>query len=122
MVDFHVMAETTLTWIGFGVVSGIVAKAILPGRDPGGTVVTAILGLGGALLGASIYAWAGGERITHLISPLGFAIAVGGAIVLLLSHRLFSGRIGHLTDEGEDPIDPSPHRRHRRRSQASSAL
>lgn len=105
--DFQKIAETCFTWIGFGVVSGLLAKAILPGRDPGGTIVTAVLGLGGAIIGASLYAWAGGERIRDLITPAGFAIAVGGALVLLLTHRLFSGRIWNLTDEGEDIIIPS---------------
>jgi len=105
--DLQKIAETCFTWIGFGVVSGLLAKAILPGRDPGGTMVTAVLGLGGAIIGASLYAWAGGERIRDLITPAGFAIAVGGALVLLLTHRLFSGRIWNLTDEGEDIIIPS---------------
>lgn len=120
MTGTHVqqMCETSLTWIGFGVVSGLIAKAILPGRDPGGTIVTAVLGLGGALIGTSIYAWAGGDKLSDLISPVGFCIAVGGALVLLISHRLFSGRILNLTDEGEDPIVPSPHVTRRRRAQA----
>jgi uncharacterized membrane protein YeaQ/YmgE (transglycosylase-associated protein family) len=117
--NIHALVEHGLTWIGFGVVSGLLAKAILPGRDPGGTIVTMILGLGGALLGTAIYAYAGGEHIGDLISPLGFAIAIGGSIVLLLTHRLFSGRILNLTDEGEDPIVPSPHVTRRRRAARS---
>jgi|GEM_PF-69625 len=119
--QIHSAVETSLTWIGFGVVSGLLAKGILPGRDPGGTIVTGILGLSGALIGASIYAWAGGERIEDLISLEGFAISVGGAIVLLLSHRLFSGRILNLTDVGEEPIDPSPTINRRRRQQRRRA-
>jgi len=114
--DFQKLAETGFTWIGFGVVSGLLAKAILPGRDPGGTIVTAVLGLGGAIIGASLYAWAGGEQIKDLMTPAGFAIAVGGALVLLLTHRLFSGRIWNLTDEGEDILIPSPLIGRRRRA------
>jgi len=116
--DFQQLAETCFTWIGFGVVSGLLAKAILPGRDPGGTIVTAVLGLGGSIIGASLYAWAGGERIRDLITPAGFAIAVGGALVLLLTHRLFSGRIWNLTDEGEDILIPSPNVGRRRRARS----
>lgn len=118
--DFQQMAETCFTWIGFGVVSGLLAKAILPGRDPGGTIVTAILGLGGAIIGAALYAWAGGEQIKDLITPTGFAIAVGGALVLLLMHRLFSGRILNLTDVGEDILIPSPLVGRRRRARGRS--
>lgn len=122
MGSFHHYAELMFTWIGFGVVSGLVAKAILPGRDPGGTIVTAILGLAGAIIGAALYAWAGGDlRIRNLISPIGFGVSVAGAILLLLTHRLFSGRIFDLTDEGEDPIDPSPHLRRRRRARQYEA-
>ena len=105
----HHYTELALTWIGFGVVNGLLAKAILPGRDPGGTIITMILGLGGSLIGTSIYAYAGGDHIRDMISPIGFGIAIGGAIVLLLAHRLFSGRILNLTDEGEYPLVPSPH-------------
>jgi uncharacterized membrane protein YeaQ/YmgE (transglycosylase-associated protein family) len=82
-----------------------------------GTIVTLILGLAGSILGTATYAWAGGDNLRDMISPIGFAIAVGGALVLLLMHRLFSGRILNLTDEGEDPIVPSPHVTRRRRAQ-----
>lgn len=103
-----------LTWIGFGVVSGLIAKAIMPGRDPGGAVVTMVLGLAGALIGASIYAWSGGDRIKQLISPLGFAVSVAGSLVLLLVHRLFSGRV--IGIEGADGRTVrSPYYRNRRR-------
>ena len=112
----HHYVHEGLTWIGFGMVSGLLAKAILPGRDPGGAVVTLVLGLGGALIGASLYAWAGGDRIQDLITPVGFAVAVGGAIVLLLVHRLCAGRIGGLDERGSrDTRLRGPHYRNRRR-------
>ena len=112
----HFYVHEALTWIGFGMVSGLLAKAILPGRYPGGAVVTLVLGLGGALIGASMYAWAGGDRIRDLITPIGFAVAVGGAMVLLLVHRLCSGRIGGADERGSrDTRLRGPHYRNRRR-------
>jgi len=112
----HHYVHEALTWIGFGMVSGLLAKAILPGRDPGGAVVTLVLGLGGALIGASLYAWAGGDQIRDLITPIGFAVAVGGAIALLLVHRLFSGRLGGLDERGSKNARlRGPHYRNRRR-------
>lgn len=109
MIHFYV--HECLTWIGFGVVSGLLAKAILPGKDPGGVVVTAVLGLFGALIGGAVYAWAGGDKVRDLISPIGFAVSVGGAMVLLLSHRLFSGRI--IDGEGDRHHAREPNYRRR---------
>jgi uncharacterized membrane protein YeaQ/YmgE (transglycosylase-associated protein family) len=66
-------------------VVGIVAKIIMPGRDPGGIIVTIILGIIGAMLGG----WIG--RVLGLYregEPAGFLMAVVGAIVLLALYRL----------------------------------
>lgn len=111
----HAYVHEGLTWVGFGFVSGMMAKAILPGRDPGGAVVTLVLGLGGAILGASVYAWAGGDRIRDLITPIGFAVAVGGAMVLLLVHRLCAGRVWGLDERDANGRLRGPYYRNRRR-------
>jgi uncharacterized membrane protein YeaQ/YmgE (transglycosylase-associated protein family) len=79
-----------LLWIVFGLVVGIVAKLIMPGRDPGGVIVTIVLGIGGAMLGG----WLG--RVLGLYregEAAGFIMAVVGAIVVLGIYRLvLSGR------------------------------
>jgi uncharacterized membrane protein YeaQ/YmgE (transglycosylase-associated protein family) len=76
-------------WILFGLVVGIIGKFLMPGRDPGGIVVTILLGIGGALLGGWIGQAMGfyGEG-----EPAGFIMAVLGAILLLFLYRLFVGR------------------------------
>ena len=109
----HYYVHEALTWIGFAMVSGLLAKAIMPGRDPGGAMVTLVLGLIGALLGAAVYAWSAGEYIRNLISPIGFAVAVGGSMILLLANRLFTGRLG-LDDDHRGVR--SPYYRNRRRT------
>lgn len=112
----HAIVESCLKWIGFGVVSGTAAKILLPGRDPGGTFITLSLGMGGALIGASIYSWASGESIGDIISPIGFGVAIGGALVLLISHRLLSGRIGGEPQQIiKEVIVPGPQFARRRR-------
>ena len=71
-------------WIVFGLVVGIVAKFLMPGRDPGGFVVTAILGIVGALVGGFVgrsIGWYGDG------DPLGFIMAVVGAIAVLAVYR-----------------------------------
>lgn len=79
-----------LLWIVFGLVVGIVAKFIMPGNDPGGIVVTIILGIVGAMLGG----WIG--RVMGLYregEATGFILAVVGAVVVLGLYRLVvSGR------------------------------
>jgi uncharacterized membrane protein YeaQ/YmgE (transglycosylase-associated protein family) len=71
-------------WIVFGLVVGIVAKFLMPGRDPGGFFVTAILGIVGALVGGFVGRLIGwyGEG-----DPVGFIMAVVGSIILLTVYR-----------------------------------
>ena len=75
-------------WIVFGLVVGIVAKLIVPGRDPGGLFLTMVLGGVGALLGAYL------GRILGLYGPndsVGFFMAVAGSILLLVLYRMVGG-------------------------------
>ena len=75
-----------IVWIVFGLLVGIVAKVLTPGRDPGGFIVTVLLGIAGALVGGFIGRTAGWYREGD---PVGFAMAVVGSIVLLVLYRLF---------------------------------
>lgn len=80
-------------WILFGLIVGVVAKLVMPGRDPGGMIVTILLGIGGALVGGFIgrvLGWYGES------DPVGFIMAVIGAILVLVVYRKISGspRVG----------------------------
>ena len=78
-----------LGWIVFGLVVGIIAKLLMPGRDPGGIVVTMALGIVGAVLGG----WIG--RVMGLYGPndaAGFLMSLLGAVLLLVVYRLFARR------------------------------
>jgi uncharacterized membrane protein YeaQ/YmgE (transglycosylase-associated protein family) len=78
-----------LLWIVFGLVVGLVAKLIMPGHDPGGIILTIVLGIVGALRGG----WIG--RVMGLYregEPAGFIMAVVGAIVILALYRLVARR------------------------------
>ena len=72
-----------------GLVVGIVAKFLMPGRDPGGFIITALLGIAGAFvahaIGRAMGWYADGE-------PAGFIASVVGAIVLLALYRMVVGR------------------------------
>ena len=77
-----------LGWIVFGLIVGVVAKFLTPGRDPGGFIVTILIGIVGALLGGFIGRAVGLYREDD---PVGFVMAVVGSIVLLLLYRMFAG-------------------------------
>ena len=74
-----------LTWILFGLVVGVIAKLLMPGRDPGGFIVTIALGIAGALLGGVLGRAMGLYRQGE---GAGFVMALLGAIVLLGIYRL----------------------------------
>jgi uncharacterized membrane protein YeaQ/YmgE (transglycosylase-associated protein family) len=78
-----------LGWIAFGLVVGIIAKLVVPGRDPGGLFLTLVLGIVGALVGGYL------GRILGLYGPndpVGFLMALGGSILLLVLYRMVAGR------------------------------
>lgn len=77
-----------LSWIIFGLIAGALAKFIMPGRDPGGIIITIILGIVGAVVGGFIATQLGFGTVTGF-NLSSFGIAVLGAIVLLFAYRLF---------------------------------
>jgi uncharacterized membrane protein YeaQ/YmgE (transglycosylase-associated protein family) len=80
---------TILGWIFFGLIVGIIGKLLMPGRDPGGFVITTILGIVGALVGGFL------GRVLGLYregDPVGFVMAVIGSIILLVLYRMFASR------------------------------
>jgi len=76
-------------WIFFGLVVGVIGKLLMPGRDPGGFVVTILLGIAGALLGGFLGRMLG---LYNEGDPVGFVMAVIGSIVLLMIYRFSVGR------------------------------
>jgi uncharacterized membrane protein YeaQ/YmgE (transglycosylase-associated protein family) len=79
-------------WIIFGLIAGAIAKLLMPGKDPGGMVVTMLLGIAGALLGGFVGRALWGSAGVNDWSIGSFALAIGGAILLLALYRLIKGR------------------------------
>jgi len=78
-----------LSWILFGLVVGIIAKLLMPGRDPGGFIITMLLGIAGALVGGFI------GRAMGFYGPnqgAGWLMSILGAIVLLAIYRMMMRR------------------------------
>ncbi|MBA4019425.1 MAG: GlsB/YeaQ/YmgE family stress response membrane protein [Pirellula sp.] len=80
-----------LAWIVFGLIAGATAKFVLPGRDPGGIVVTILIGIAGAVIGGLIGTGVGFGPITGF-NAASMMIAVFGAILLLFVFRLLVDR------------------------------
>ncbi len=80
-----------LSWILFGLLAGAVAKLLMPGKDPGGCIVTILLGVAGAILGGWIGTQFGFGTVRGF--ELGsFLIAVMGALLILIVYRILLGR------------------------------
>ncbi len=80
-----------LSWIILGLIVGVLAKWIMPGKDPGGLVITVLIGIAGAFVGGFIATRLGVGDVTGF--NLGsLAIATGGALLLLWGHRQIRGR------------------------------
>lgn len=76
-----------LSWIVFGLIVGVLARFLMPGRDPGGFIVTILLGITGSVVGgflARLVGWYGPQQ------GAGYLMSIAGAILLLWLYRRMS--------------------------------
>ena len=80
-----------ISWVVLGLIAGAIAKMLMPGRDPGGCIITILLGIGGAFLGGWI-----GKTLFHV--QLGkffdlrtWGLAILGSVVILILYRVIFG-------------------------------
>jgi uncharacterized membrane protein YeaQ/YmgE (transglycosylase-associated protein family) len=83
-----------LGWIIFGLIVGAIAILLMPGRDPGGWIVTMLLGVAGALVGGWIGHALWGSSGVNDWSIGSFVLAIVGSIILLAIYRMIVGRRG----------------------------
>ena len=103
-----------LVWVGFGTLVGLAAKAIMPGRDPGGAIATLLMGIAGCVIGCgTLFFFWDGAKVTP-ISPMGFVAGTAGAFILLLFYRILAGSFFVEAEDGEHTIHRSQRRRRRR--------
>lgn len=111
-MDFEqlaIYANLTLTWIGFGTVVGLTAKAIMPRRDSADSIATVLMGIVGALIGCAILqSFSTTAQATEPFSLVGFPVGVGGAIALLMLYRVLGG---YWFIEGEQMTNRARRRR-----------
>ncbi len=85
-----------IAWIVFGLIAGVIAKLLMPGKDPGGCVVTMLIGIAGAVVGGFLAQVLGIAGETGRFGDRGFlirmAFAVVGAVILLAVYRMIAGK------------------------------
>ena len=80
-----------LSWIVFGLIAGLLARWIMPGKAPGGIIITILLGIGGAIVAGFLGHFLGlGDAANFSFTS--FALAVGGAVLLLVIYGLLQQR------------------------------
>lgn len=89
MTDWEVVM-TIIGWILLGLIAGAIAKAILPGAQGGGWIITIILGIVGALLGGWIGSALGLGSIDEFFDLSTWLLAIGGSIIVLLIYGLIT--------------------------------
>ena len=80
-----------LAFIVVGLIAGLLAKLVMPGDDPGGLILTTLIGIAGAFVGGLIVQFLGGAGVTG-INIWSILVATLGAVILLAVYRLFAGR------------------------------
>lgn len=102
------LVNDVFVWIGFGTVVGLLAKGIMPGRDPGGAIATVLMGIGGTVIGCGVMShFREGARVVP-VSPMGMFVGIGGTLIILFFYKMLGG---YYFVEGEYVT-----RSHRRRS------
>jgi uncharacterized membrane protein YeaQ/YmgE (transglycosylase-associated protein family) len=79
-------------WIVLGLIAGAIAKLIMPGKDPGGLIITLLLGVVGALLGGFIGSRLFGVGLENFWSIQTWLLAIVGALIVLGIYRVVAGR------------------------------
>ena len=77
-----------LSWIVLGLIVGALAKWLMPGKDPGGLIVTMLIGIAGAFIGGFLGSLAGLGEVTGF-NLMSLALALGGALLLLFGYRMY---------------------------------
>ena len=112
--QLETVVQLVFMWIGFGTVVGLAAKAIMPGKDPGGSIATLIMGIIGTVIGCGLLKFFWPTIAVSPISVLGFCVGTGGDIHYsrqlqdpgrLLVHR---GRANESSSFATAMASPSP--------------
>jgi uncharacterized membrane protein YeaQ/YmgE (transglycosylase-associated protein family) len=89
--DTQLWINDILVWIGYGTLVGLLGKAVMPGRDPGGAIATLAMGIVGVVIGCGVWSLVDGGRRVTPISPVGLVCGTTGSLVILAFYRILGG-------------------------------
>ena len=78
-------------WIVLGLIAGAIAKLLMPGRDPGGCIITILLGIAGAFVGGWVGKTLFHVQLGRFFDVRTWGLAIPGSLILLVLYRLFFG-------------------------------
>jgi uncharacterized membrane protein YeaQ/YmgE (transglycosylase-associated protein family) len=90
--------NVVLIWVGFGSLAGLLARIVLPIREPSGPLPTLTLGITGSAVGLGVLSWATGNEPMNPISLAGFLAATAGALGLLVLFRVLQAIVPRASD------------------------
>ncbi len=93
--------NAVLIWIGFGTVAGLLAKVLLPSREPSSAVLVLTLGIIGSVIGPLTLSYLLHDRFRNPINPLGLLSAAGGALLVMILYRLAVWPLHRHSDDSE---------------------
>jgi uncharacterized membrane protein YeaQ/YmgE (transglycosylase-associated protein family) len=96
--------NVVLIWLGFGIVAGLLARALVPGRHPVGAVTTLVIGVAGSAVGLLGLGYVLGGRPINPISPVGLLAAAAGAFVILVFYRLVTACLAFRAKDSQ-PVE-----------------
>jgi uncharacterized membrane protein YeaQ/YmgE (transglycosylase-associated protein family) len=80
-----------VSWIVLGLIAGVIAKILMPGKDPGGCIITILLGIGGAFVGGWVGKTLFHTEIGTFFDLRTWGLAILGALIILVGYRLITG-------------------------------
>ncbi len=107
--------QVVLVWIGFGSLAGLLARVLLPFREPSNPLAPLTLGITGSAVGLGALSWLQNGGPSNPISPIGFLAASGGAIGLLLVYHMLRLTV-HRNRAAEAKVEPASGARKRQRT------
>ncbi len=93
--------NAVLIWVGFGTMAGLLAKTLMPAREPSSAILIITLGIIGSVIGPLGLGYLLRQELAHPLSPLGLVSSAAGALVLMVLYRLIVVPLARRAEESD---------------------